>query len=157
MTPSIQSALAATPGTRNACTSCKHVQLIPFRQSQHRPRGTNTPPRNPTLSYTQRLEQKVTKLEEALQQARRHSHDSFDPGLEQSFSDYRPRSEHPVDATAPLPLDDSISLFKLPGSVRALTIQKAQADLEVAANKETLVNSAWRERVFERLADTPVR
>ncbi|KAH3929956.1 hypothetical protein HBH44_148850 [Parastagonospora nodorum] len=113
---------------------------------------------NPTLSYTQRLEQKVAQLEEALSQARRHSHGSIDPALGQSFSDYQPRSEHtvvPDDATATLPLDDSISLFKLPGSVRALTIQKSQADLEVAANKETLVNSAWRERVYERLADTP--
>jgi len=62
-----------------------------------------------------------------------------------------------VDAIAPLPLDDSISLFKLPGSVRTLTIQKARADVEVAVDKETLVKSAWRERVFERLADTPVR
>jgi hypothetical protein len=122
--------------------------------------------RNPTLSYTQRLEQKVAKLEEALLEARRSSNESrinLKSDVDTSDMEYRPRAapstvvERPIiEATGALPLNDSISLFKLPSSVRALTIQKTQVDMEVATNKEALVNSAWRERVYERLADTPV-
>jgi hypothetical protein len=50
----------------------------------------------------------------------------------------------------------STSLFQLPGSIRAHTAEHTQPDQEMAAKKESLVNSAWRERAFEKLADTPV-
>jgi hypothetical protein len=62
-----------------------------------------------------------------------------------------------VGADEGLPLNGSISLFQLPSSVRTLSFQKTEAEQEAAANRETLVNSAWQERVYERLWDTPVR
>jgi hypothetical protein len=55
-----------------------------------------------------------------------------------------------------LPLDGSISLFPLPGGIRTLALEQRQVTEELAAGKESLVISAWRERAYERLADTPV-
>lgn len=52
-----------------------------------------------------------------------------------------------------LPLNDSISLFQAPSEIRSMSSSKTQIDPEMAAS---LVNSAWRERAYERLSDTPV-
>jgi len=50
----------------------------------------------------------------------------------------------------------STSLFQLPGSVRTRTTDKEaeQADM---LKRESLLNNAWRERAYEKLAVTPVR
>jgi hypothetical protein len=70
-------------------------------------------------------------------------------------SNYDPRPESRVEEDGSLPLN-TISLFQLPGRIQALGFERNQADQEVAARKESLINSAWRERAYERLADIPV-
>jgi hypothetical protein len=115
--------------------------------------------RTPTLSYTQRLEQKVAQLEAALAEASSPpASKSQASALSEEISDsnYDATSEPRVEDEGALPLSNSISLFQLPGSIQAMTFSRDQADQEVAAKKESLVNSAWRERAYERLADIPV-
>jgi hypothetical protein len=119
------------------------------------------------LSYTQRLEQKVAQLEAALKGAKQQpnntqgdhapSVESVDSG-DESHAESSRSKEHPsVEADEGLPLNSSISLFQFPSSVRTLSFEKTRAEQEAAADRETLVNSAWQERVYERLWDTPVR
>jgi hypothetical protein len=115
--------------------------------------------RTPTLSYTQRLEQKVAQLEAALAEASaptRKSQPTFALGHEPPGPNYDARPEPRAEDEEILPLSNSISLFQLPGSIRAFPFEREQVDQEVAAKKESLVNSAWRERAYERLADIPV-
>jgi hypothetical protein len=115
--------------------------------------------RSPTLSYTQRLEQKVAQLEAALAEAcppASKPQPTHALGEESSNSSYGTQSGPRVAESEGLPLNGSISLFQLPGSIRTLSFERNQADQEVAAKKESLVNSAWRERAYERLADIPV-
>jgi hypothetical protein len=115
--------------------------------------------RTPTLSYTQRLEQKVAQLEAALAEASAptsKSQPTFAMGHETPGPNYDARPETRAEDEEILPLSNSISLFQLPGSIRASTFEREQVDQEVAAKKESLVNSAWRERAYERLADIPV-
>jgi hypothetical protein len=51
----------------------------------------------------------------------------------------------------------STSLFQLPGSVRArMTDKEAEKQQEDVLKRESLLNNAWRERAYEKLAVTPV-
>jgi hypothetical protein len=61
-----------------------------------------------------------------------------------------------IDNDTRVSLNESISLFQLPGSIRTLALANDQAEQELAAGKQSLVNNAWRERAYERLADIPV-
>jgi hypothetical protein len=119
------------------------------------------------LSYTQRLEQKVAQLEVALKEAKQQPNDtqgdhapsveSTESGGESNGESSRSIDVPRVRANEGLPLNGSISLFQLPSSVRTLSFEKTQAEHEAVANRETLVNNAWQERVYERLWETPVR
>ena len=76
------------------------------------------------------------------------------PGLARAAGSLR------VEGSAGVSFSESTSLFQLPGSIRTRNKgqdQVDQADQEMAVEKQSLVNSAWRERAFEQLADTPVR
>jgi hypothetical protein len=113
-------------------------------------------PRSPTLSYTQRLEHKVAQLEAALVEVRGTA---INPQVEQSSeSNVRYTATENTEAlgTGSIALNQSISLFQLPGNLRTLAVSQEKVDQEMAATRETLVNNAWRERAYERLADTPV-
>jgi hypothetical protein len=117
--------------------------------------------RSPTLSYTQRLEQKVAQLEAALAEARGTAIDSQDehaPDVQSSEANPRfPATENTESlGTGSIAFNQSISLFQLPGGVRTLAVTREKVGQEIAATREMLVNNAWRERAFERLADTPV-
>lgn len=120
--------------------------------------------RNPTLSYTQRLEQKVAQLEDALAESEREVIEVRVKHAANNDSPLEPRGSHSEVSHAGttssdegrLPLDDSISLFPLPGGIRTFALEQRQVAEELAAGKESLVISAWRERAYERLADTPV-
>jgi hypothetical protein len=83
------------------------------------------------------------------------------PSVSQDFQSLSESSEtgesSKIDKDARVSLNESISLFQLPGSIRTLALANHQAEQEIAAGKESLVNSAWRERAYERLADIPVR
>jgi hypothetical protein len=177
----IRSAIGASLGVKHVCTNCKEIVwtayvpildnclniLLSVYESISSSSECADHSRNPTLSYTQRLEQKVAHLEAALEGIRQNPIEARIGHAESVLStesEYRPLSESSravddarVDVDSNLPLNGSISLFQLPSSVRAITLERTQAEQDVAANRETLVNSAWRERVFERLADTPVR
>lgn len=119
------------------------------------------------MSYTQRLEQKVAHLEAALKDTKKTPDDAqarHATSVEDVHSGGESHSESSrsieipkVEANGSLPLNDSISLFQLPSSVRTLSFERTQAEQEAATSRETLVNSAWQERVYESLADTPVR
>ncbi|KAF2709269.1 hypothetical protein K504DRAFT_525798 [Pleomassaria siparia CBS 279.74] len=78
---------------------------------------------------------------------------SIDKGVHDSSS--RSVENLRVEEDGRVSFHGSTSLFQLPGSIRVSATEHAQADQEMAAKKETLVNSAWRERAYEKLADTP--
>jgi hypothetical protein len=51
----------------------------------------------------------------------------------------------------------STSLFQLPGSVRTRTTnEETEKQQEDVLKRESLLNNAWRERAYEKLAVTPV-
>jgi hypothetical protein len=120
--------------------------------------------RSPTLSYTQRLEQKISQLETALAEARKlsnHSHVNDRSSMQSSVSDVQPHlsttnENSSLKENGSLSFNESISLFQSPSSIRTLAVAGNHADQEIASQKQSLVNSAWRERAYERLADTPV-
>ncbi|KAH7085070.1 fungal-specific transcription factor domain-containing protein [Paraphoma chrysanthemicola] len=53
------------------------------------------------------------------------------------------------------PLHESISLFQLPGNISVQPVLEKQTEQEFEARKGVLTSTAWRERAFERLTDTP--
>ncbi|KAF2020853.1 hypothetical protein BU24DRAFT_445995 [Aaosphaeria arxii CBS 175.79] len=120
---------------------------------------------SPTLLYTQRLEQKIQQLEAALSAAGSTSSDTaLNPtsidGVASSPSDVGATSARAVDALrveddGRLSFHGSTSLFQLPSSAKAVANEANQEVQELAARKESLVNSAWRERAYEKLADIP--
>lgn len=122
---------------------------------------------SPSLSYTQRLEQRVAELEAALAGLKAASSDSpFDHASEipSRTSDVLPHTglarateSLRVEGDAGVSFPESTSLFRLPGSIWTRHIGQDQADQEMDVKKQGLINNAWRERVFEKLADTPVR
>lgn len=130
-----------------------------------RGRGFLIQHRSPTLSYTQRLENRVAELEAALSKTGRANsvnavndspNSSASPRLTEYESAASPDASGSVRSSR-MSFPDSTSLFELPGRMRQHVIVDDQPDPELAAKKERLVNSAWRERAFERLSDTPVR
>lgn len=142
-------------------TSCKanKKSLVP-------PPGL-TASSSPSLSYTQQLEQRIVELEAALEGS---NITLSGPPLEHVLNISSSRSDvvsHPgparaaesmmVEGDGRVSYPESTSLFQLPGSIRTRHIDQDAADEEMAVKKQSLVNSAWRERAFEKLADTPVR
>lgn len=123
--------------------------------------------RSPTLSYTQRLEQRVADLE-----ARLSGTDSvvgdvptgLRSDIQSSQASMFSLTHDPSSIVEPsvvsrnerVSFPESTSLFQLPGSLQTFVHERKQTEQEVDARKERLVNSAWRERAFEKLADTPV-
>lgn len=73
-----------------------------------------------------------------------------------SYSLARPFEPAGAPANAKVSFMESTSLFRLPGSLQVQVPENDVTDEDVHAEKERLVNSAWRERAFEKLADTPV-
>jgi hypothetical protein len=104
------------------------------------------------------------QLEAALQEATGSAmsqHTTHGPSARSSLSEAPlPATEdanvQEINGSGSISLNESISLFQLPGSLRTLAISQDQVDQGIAATRETLVNNAWRERAYERLADTPV-
>lgn len=120
---------------------------------------------SPTLSYTHRLEQRVRQLEAALAEAktsRSNGNENVDLGVNRQVSDEQPSSHlsgTPEGSrrvgTDMAPLHESISLFQLPGNVSVHPVVGKQTEQEFEARKGVLTSTAWRERAFERLTDTP--
>lgn len=122
--------------------------------------------RSPTLSYTQRLEQRVAELERALTKENSTVGEASVSSCSniQSPALDSPSSQGPssiaestrVTGKVGVLFPESTSLFQLPGSLQIHALESDQTDQDVDARRERLVNSAWRERAFEKLADTPV-
>ena len=123
--------------------------------------------RSPTLSYTQRLEQRVAELEGALT---KENGTVGEPSVSSCSNVPSPALDSPlsqgpssiaestrVTRVGGVSFSESTSLFQLPGSLQIHALESTQTDQDVDARRERLVNSAWRERAFEKLADTPVR
>lgn len=53
-------------------------------------------------------------------------------------------------------LHGTTSLFRLPSNTVVSSAVHDQVDRDIIANRESLLNNAWRERAFEKLADIPV-
>jgi hypothetical protein len=118
------------------------------------------------LSYTQRLEQRVDELERALTKENsivgetsassctNNPSPTLDSPLSPGLSSIAESTRVPGKGGVLFP--ESTSLFQLPGSLQIHALESNQTDQDVDARRERLVNSAWRERAFEKLADTPV-
>jgi hypothetical protein len=66
-------------------------------------------------------------------------------------------SVYGVDENGRKSLHGSTSLFEVPAKSQNSASARAGAhEQELAAKKASLLNNAWRERAFERLADIPV-
>jgi hypothetical protein len=123
--------------------------------------------RSPTLSYTQRLEQRVAELERSLTKETSTVGETSvsscsnipSPALDSPLSQYPSSVAESTRVTGKggVLFPESTSLFQLPGSLQIHALESNQTDQDVDARRERLVNSAWRERAFEKLADTPVR
>lgn len=145
-------------------TSCK--KLIPLWACDHILITISSP----TLSYTQRLEKQVANLEAALAKATKDAAgvvaaagsdvsapESATPVASTPAISLSEEAMHGVDENGRKSLHGSTSLFELPGKSRSSTSTLPGAhEEELAARKASLLNNAWRERAFERLADTPV-
>lgn len=164
MTPGTQYAIAADFVETHAFINCKkpHARWILHQDSLLRKYQSLTLNSSPTLSYTQRLEQRVAQLEAALSEAtkgadsRRSNHAAGDLGSTDPQTSLLLSEASEAHEIRRLSLHDSISLFQTNDVVRKSPIEADQAEQETAAKKESLMNSAWRERAYERLADIPV-
>jgi hypothetical protein len=114
------------------------------------------------LSLVNRLEKRVAELESLLATSRSEASPSTQP---QTVS-----PEQSTTATSTLAIEHgesnneqkvafhgSTSLFQLPGSVRTRVADtEAEKEQEDVLKRESLLNNAWRERAYEKLAITPV-
>jgi hypothetical protein len=115
------------------------------------------------LSYTQRLEKRVAELESLLATSQPEASTStITQAVSPQQSTIATTTFTPESADAAKNKDDhvafhgSTSLFQLPGSVRARVTDKDAEQQEDGSKRESLLNNAWRERAFEKLATTPV-
>lgn len=121
--------------------------------------------RSPTLSYTQRLEQRVEQLQAALSKAQKADEnpatneqlESADLACEGQPSPSPPRAVEAlrIEADGRLSYQGSTSLFQLPDSTHQV-VRTSQSGDGTASDRENLQINAWRERAYERLADIPV-
>lgn len=132
-------------------------------------------PRNPTLSYTQRLEERIKELEDqlsksqsqALSQAQQHASErpistSFDSslhghepgeGLTGTFRELK------LDERGVLTYHGATSFFHLPSEYTGQEIDAPSSPLSedpVNGRRERLVNNAWQQRALEDLSEIPV-
>lgn len=131
--------------------------------------------RNPTLSYTQRLEERIKELEDqlsksqsqALSQAQQHASErpmstSFDgahhghesgEGLTGTFRELK------LDERGVLTYHGATSFFHLPSEYTGQEIDAPSSPLSedpVNGRRERLVNNAWQQRALEDLSEIPV-
>jgi len=116
------------------------------------------------------LEKQVANLEAALRQATQVSAsvsisstsdlptiEAATPVASTPASSLIEEAVHGVDENGRKSLHGSTSLFELPVSSRSsAATQDSVQDQELSARRASLLNNAWRERAFERLAEIPV-
>lgn len=136
--------------------------------------------RNPTLSYTQRLETRISELEEQLAAALKSAapaataaassqsspstvstslHDGKSPA--KSLSDDQTLSRSftglKVDDRGRITYHGATSFFNLPNDRHPASVDaQAHSDMD-QERRERLVTNAWQQRALENLSGTPVR
>lgn len=125
--------------------------------------------RNPTLSYTQRLEERIKELEDQLAAIKSppsvaaSNHSS--PGVWNGHELNRHPDEHGMTRSfMGLKIDDKggityhgpTSLFNLPSDPHKHKPDSISSIDSDAHRRERLVNNAWHQRAMENLSDIPV-
>lgn len=125
--------------------------------------------RNPTLSYTQRLEERIKELEDQLAAIKSppsvaaSNHSS--PGVWNGHDLNRHPDEHAMTRSfMGLKIDDKggityhgpTSLFNLPSDPHKHKPDSISSIDSDAHRRERLVNNAWHQRAMENLSDIPV-
>lgn len=131
--------------------------------------------RNPTLSYTQRLEERIKELEDQLSRSQsqalsqtpqhasgrpvstsfdgsQHSHEPGE-GLTGTFRELK------LDERGVLTYHGATSFFHLPSEYAGQEIDAPSSPLSedpVNGRRERLVNNAWQQRALEDLSEIPV-
>lgn len=133
---------------------------------------------NPTLSYTQRLEERIKELEEQMNSVLNsrsststtgsshsspsvvNSHDSnpqrrssvYENGVARNFKGLK------VDEKGDITYHGATSFFHLPGDRDSLAVESnVQPPEELdGSRRERLVSNAWEQRALENLTDIPV-
>ena len=153
--------------------------IRPLSQLPRRP-PANLPPRNPTLSYTARLEKRVKELEAQLAIASSASPagpssatDAYESSPSPSRSDSATPDTLPLDpgyedfvceSFKGLKVDDNgsityhgtTSFFQLPDDRRPGFRGLASSSNQATQRRERLVANAWQQRALENLSDIPV-
>ncbi|KAI8691646.1 hypothetical protein NCS56_00157700 [Fusarium sp. Ph1] len=122
---------------------------------------------NPTLSYTQRLEERIKELEDQLAAVKSppsvaaSNHSS--PGMFNGHDSSRYGDEHMTRSFMGLKIDDkggityhgATSLFNLPSDPHKHKADSLSSIDSDAHRRERLVNNAWHQRAMENLSDIP--
>ncbi|RDA88325.1 hypothetical protein CP532_5545 [Ophiocordyceps camponoti-leonardi (nom. inval.)] len=119
---------------------------------------------NPTLSYTQRLEERIKELEDQLAGLARspaptsnssqaspplaESHDSPSPGIARSFRGLK------IDDRGSITYHGTTSFFNLPSDRPPASDLLAPAETDLR-RRERLVNNAWQQRALENMSEIP--
>lgn len=130
-------------------------------------------PRNPTLSYTQRLEERIKELEDQLANSAQSPvfassssqpsppvHDAHDgPSKRSSDQQCISRSFRglKIDDKGGITYHGTTSFFNLPSDRAPAVVadRLAPTDTDVQ-RRERLVNNAWQQRALENMSDIPV-
>lgn len=131
--------------------------------------------RNPTLSYTQRLEERIKELEgqlsksqsqatsQAQQNATEHPvskpHDGSHPGHEPGDGLAGTFRGLKLDERGVLTYHGATSFFHLPSEYAGQEVDAPSSphpDDPVNGRRERLVNNAWQQRALEDLSEIPV-
>lgn len=128
--------------------------------------------RNPTLSYTQRLEERIKELEDQIARSPAsgaNSSHSSPPmfGVHEAQAQSRTQAdEHSMTRSfRGLKIDDrggityhgATSFFHLPSDRSATRNDLMSSTDRDGARRERLVTNAWQQRALENLSDIPVR
>lgn len=130
--------------------------------------------RNPTLSYTQRLEERIKDLEEQLASVAKsstpvagssHSSPSIFGAQDSQAQGRQQTDDHMTRSFRGLKIDDNggityhgaTSFFHLPNDRTNANVDVSSSGELDIQRRERLVSNAWQQRALENLSDIPVR
>lgn len=137
------------------------------------------PLRNPTLSYTQRLEERIKDLEEQVSKAQAQAQAHAPPPPQRGLSEGTLSSSHEssivgheseglagtfkglkLDEKGVITYHGATSFFHLPseyGRQSSDAPSPSNSEDPLYGKRERLVNNAWQQRALEDLSEIPVR
>lgn len=129
--------------------------------------------RNPTLSYTARLEQRIKELEAQLEDgapggsgqassSRNNAKESSPEAPQLDSPDIERFAGLKIDPKGGITYHGMTSFFNLPVGLHTISDEPVlfppgQCAVSDAQRRETLVANAWRQRALEDLTEIPVR